>query len=264
MPKYDSKRPICSVAMNAEALIRDFSRFLWLAAVLLLPLGTASCKPGKAPDSGPLRHEAENGLAAVTYGGVLKDGLSFSANLDLPEIPTNQGWYCVWIMVAELPEAGAAPYRPYSPAMLQVGLIRWDEHRRLQPFTATAHHGKRLDFKSIPEYLSGTHRFAIVVDSSTADLMMDSKSLLSAPRSEFFDEHRPTYLKIAAEVYAVGDTASGSVDNISFVRGARREQPPVPRAAFEDRGVKFVCEGNGKWRATGQFDPTSLSTVRPR
>jgi hypothetical protein len=250
------ERPICSIALNANALMGDFSRLLCLSAVLLLlPLGTAGCR-AKASESRPLRHEAENGMAAVTYAGRLKDGLSFSANLDLPKIPTNRGWYCVWIMVAELAEARAVPYRPYSPAMLQVGLIRWDEHRRLQPFTATAHHGKGLNFKSIPEYVSGAHGFEIAVDSSTVDLMMDGRSLLSTPRSEFFDEHRPIYLKIAAEVYAVGDFASGSVDEIRLVRGTRREQPPVPWAAFEDRGLRFACEGNGKWRATGQFDPT--------
>jgi hypothetical protein len=83
---------------------------------------------------------------------------------------------------------------------------------------------------------------------------MDSKVLMSAPRAEFFKDDTPIYVDMAAEVFAVGD--------VTLVGGEDKEEPPISHAAFEDRGLKFLCRGNGQWEATGRFDPTAPRFVQ--
>lgn len=98
------------------------------------------------------------------------------------------------------------------------------------------------------------HRFAIADDPSTLELRMDGKAFMSAPRAEFFKDEI-IYLKIAAEVYTVGDRISGLVNDVTLVTDGGKEETPSFYAAFEDRGLKFLCEGNGRWEAAGRFDP---------
>jgi hypothetical protein len=141
------------------------------------------------------------------------------------------------------------------PSMLQVGLMRWDQSKfQMQPFITTEQRGKDLVFKPVAGILTGYHRFAIAADSSTIELRMDGKALMSAARTEFFNDGSRIYLKIAAEVFAVGDRASGLVNDVTLENGANKEEPPTSYAAFEDRGLKFLCRGNGQWEAAGRFD----------
>jgi hypothetical protein len=118
----------------------------------------------------------------------------------------------------------------------------------------------------IPGYLFGPHQFAITATTSTIDLSIDSKSVSSASRGDFFPRDDAVYLKVAAEAYAVGDSISGLVDRIILVNGARVEKPPISDAAFDDRGLNFACKAGGEWVATGRFDPTLNFTqyVPPR
>jgi hypothetical protein len=87
---------------------------------------------------------------------------------------------------------------------------------------------------------------------------------MSAPRAEFFKDDTPIYVDMAAEVFAVGDTVSGLVNDVMLVSGKDKEGPPISHAAFEDRGLKFLCRGNGQWEATGRFDPAAsrFRTIR--
>jgi hypothetical protein len=231
------------------------SRFLSLlcyAAICSLSLiSSLACRPEKAQPSQPTLHESENGAAALTYWANLRKGKSFvfSANLDLPKLINNQSWYCVWLMVSEL--KGTTQH----PSMLQVGLMRWDQSKfQMEPFVTTEQAGKELMFKPVAGILSGYHRFAIADDPSTIELRMDGKGLMSAPRAEFFKDEI-IYLKIAAEVYAVGDRVSGLVNGVTLVTDGGKEETPNFYEAFEDRGLKFLCQGKGQWEATGRFDP---------
>ena len=143
--------------------------------------------------------------------------------------------------------------------MLQIGLMRWEQSDfEMQPFITTEKSGRELKFKSIAGNLTGYHRFAIAADHSTLTLRMDGNALISVPRDEFFRGGSRIYLKIAAEVFAVGDAASGLVRNVTLMSGAVKEDPPISNAAFEGRGLKFVCKGNSQWEATGEFDPSLL------
>jgi hypothetical protein len=179
--------------------------------------------------------------------------LVFSANLDLPELINNRSWYCVWIMVSEL--KGTSEH----PSMLQVGLILRDQSKfQMQPFVGTEQAGHELTeviFKPVQGNLSGYHRFAIGGDPSRIELRMDGKVLTSAPGTEFFKDDTLIYLKIAAEVYAVGDRVSGLLNNVTLVSEADKEEPAISYAAFDDSGLKFFCRGKGQWEATGRFDP---------
>jgi len=147
--------------------------------------------------------------------------------------------------------------------MLQVGLMRWDQSKfKMQPFITTEQAGKELMFKPIAGNLAGYHRFAIADDPSTIELMMDGKVLMSAPRKDFFKDEI-IYVKIAAEVSAVGDRVSGLVNDVTLATDGGKEEPPSFYAAFEDRGgLKFLCRGNGQWEAIGQFDPTAPHFVQ--
>jgi hypothetical protein len=220
-----------------------------IGSLSLIP--SLACSPA-AHQSQSIQHESENGAAALTYWADLRKRKSFvfSATLDLPELVNNRGWYCVWIMVSEL--KGTSQH----PAMLQVGLIRWDQSRfQMQPFVGTEQAGQEILFKPVAGNLTGYHRFAIVDDPSTIELKMDGNVLMSAPRQQFFKDEI-IYLKIAAEVYAVGDNVSGLVNDVTLATDGDKEETPSFYAAFEDRGVKFVCKGKGQWEATGQFEPT--------
>jgi len=84
---------------------------------------------------------------------------------------------------------------------------------------------------------------------------------MSAPRAEFFKD-TPIYVDMAAEVFAVGDTVSGLVNDVTLVNDDDKEEPPISHAAFEDRGLKFLCRGNGQWEATGRFDPAVPRSVQ--
>jgi hypothetical protein len=219
-----------------------------IGSLSLIP--SLACSPA-AHQSQSIQHESENGAAALTYWADLRKRKSFvfSATLDLPELVNNRGWYCVWIMVSEL--KGTSQH----PAMLQVGLIRWDQSKfQMQPFVGTEQAGQEILFKPVAGNLTGSHRFAIVDDPSTIELKMDGKVLMSAPRQQFFKDEI-IYLKIAAEVYAVGDNVSGLVNDVTLATDGDKEETPSFYAAFEDRGLKFVCKGKGQWEATGQFDP---------
>jgi len=237
--------------------VSRFHSLLCCAAICSLSLiPSLACRPQKAQLSRGIRHESLNGIAAVTYRGDLKKTFVFSANLNLPERINNQSWYCVWLMVAEL--KGTDPH----PSMLQVGLMRWDQSKfQMQPFITTEQAGKELAFKPVAAILTGYHRFVIAGDSSTIELRMDSKVLMSAPRAEFFKD-TPIYVDMAAEVFAVGDTVSGLVNDVTLVSGEDKEEPPISHAAFEDRGLKFLCKGNGQWEALGRFDPTAPRFVQ--
>ena len=228
-----------------------------ICSLSLIP--SLACRPKKVYQARAIRHESENGAAALTYWAELsrKKSFVFSANLNLPERINNQSWYSVWLMVAEL--KGTDPH----PSILQVGLMRWDQSKfQMQPFITTEQAGKELMFKPVAGILTGYHRFAIAGDSSTIELRMDSKVLMSAPRAEFFKDDTPIYVDMAAEVFAVGDTISGLVNDVTLVGGEDKEEPPISHAAFEDRGLKFLCRGNGQWEATGRFDPTAPRFVQ--
>jgi hypothetical protein len=231
--------------------------FLYCAVIcFLLLIISLVCRPGQAL-SQPIPHESENGAAALTYRVDRSKGFVFSANLNLPEHINNRSWYCVWLMVAE--PKGTNQH----PSMLQVGLMRWDQSKfQMQPFITTEQAGKELEFKPVAETLSGYHRFAVVGDSSTIQLKMDGKALMSAPRSEFLKRDSRLYLKIAAEVFAVGDAASGLIKDVTLINGGEKEDPPITYAAFEDRGLTFSCKGKGQWEATGRFDPTAPRSVQ--
>jgi hypothetical protein len=56
-------------------------------------------------------------------------------------------------------------------------------------------------------------------------------------------------------VYAVGERASGLVNDVTLATDGDKEETPSFYAALEDRGLKFVCKGKGRWEATGRFDP---------
>lgn len=245
-----------SIAHNARYFIGRILSLLCCAVVCSLSLlPSLACRPKKVYQSRAIRHESETGAAALTYWADLrkKKRFVFSANLDLPELINNQSWYCVWIMVSEL--KGTSQH----PSMLQVGLIRWDQGKfQMQPFVATEQAGKELQeqiLKPAAGNLTGYHRFAIADDPSTIELSMDGKVLTSAPRKEFFKDEI-IYLKIAAEVYAVGDRVSGLINDVTLETDGDKEETPISYAAFEDRGLKFLCRGNGQWEATGRFDPT--------
>jgi hypothetical protein len=253
-----AKRPDRSVTMNLRhttALTFFIGQVLFLlccaviCSLSLLP--SLACRAEEASLSPVIKLESANGAAALTYWAELrkKKSFVFSANLDLPELTNNQSWYCVWIMVSEL--KGTSQH----PSMLQVGLMRWDQSKfQMQPFVTTERADQELMFKPIGGNLTGYHRFAISDDPSTIELRMDGKVLTSASRKEFFKDEI-IYLKIAAEVYAVGDRVSGLVSDVTLVTDAGKEETPSFYAAFEDRGLKFLCKGNGRWEATGQFDP---------
>jgi hypothetical protein len=243
--------------MNAGRFIRRIISIASCAAICSLPLiPTLACRTEKAELSRAIRHESLNGITAVTYRVDLRKTFVFSGNLNLPERINNQSWYCVWLMVSEL--KGTDPH----PSMLQVGLMRWDQSKfQMQPFITTEQAGKELAFRGVAENLTGYHRSAIAGDPSTIQLRMDSKVLMSAPRAEFFKD-TPIYVDIAAEVFAVGDAVSGLVNDVTLVRGDDKETPPISDAAFEDRGLKFWCSGNGQWEATGRFDPTAPRFVQ--
>jgi hypothetical protein len=213
-------------------------------------ISSLGCRPKKVQQSQAIPHESENGAAALTYRVDRRKGFVFSANLDLPELTNNRSWYCVWLMVSEL--KGTRQH----PAMLQVGLMRWDQSKfQMQPFVTTEQADHELVFRRVAGNLTGHHRFAIACDSSTIELRMDGEALMSAPRAAFFKDDYPIYLKIAAEVFAVGDTASGLVNDVTLANGGDKQAPPSTYAAFEDRGLKFLCRGKGQWEATGRFEP---------
>lgn len=250
MPKTDASCATCSEASIVKHLTRRIFSILFFGAICTLPPTPSLAVESKALDLRAVRHESENGAAALTYPVDLRKNFIFSASLDLPKIPNNKSWYCVWIMVAET--KGTSEH----PSMLQAGLIRWNQSKfQMQPFITTEESGRELKFKPIAEELFGYHRFAISADPSTLTLRMDGNVLMSAPRAKFFKANSQIYLKIAAEVFAVGDATSGLVNNVTLISGARKQAPPIPSAAFEDRGLKFLCKGNGQWAVTGRFDP---------
>jgi hypothetical protein len=190
-------------------------------------------------------------MAGLAYSADLAKGFALSATLDLPAKAGNRGWYCVWLMVAESRGTLALP------AMLQTGLMRWDKSQfQPQPFFTTEHSGQGLEFAPALGIVEGPHRFSIRGDSSRIELMMDDSLLMSAPSAEFFHRNIPIYLKIAAEVWAVGDAVSGTVQGIELESGGVRVRSPISSSAFEDRGVKFSCLGKGRWDAIGRFDPS--------
>lgn len=219
----------------------------------LLAIASIACRAEQASISyvQPLRHEAENGAAAICYKADLQQPFFFSADLSLPRMPNNKGWYAIWLMLAEL--KGTAQL----PSMLQIGLIRWDQsHGNLQPFIATEHSGASLKYQPIRIDLSGTHRFAISCNAELVTLTMDKRALMTAKRLEFFkDSNVPIYLKLAAEVYADGDEISGIARNVSLETD-HEMTTPMPWAGIKDRGLKFHCDAYGAWTAGGVFDPS--------
>jgi len=213
-------------------------------------LGASGSQAGRSSPVQEIQHEAENGMAGLAYNADLAKGFALSATLNLPAKAGNRGWYCVWLMVAE--SRGTRDL----PAMLQTGLMRWDQSQfRPQPFLTTEHPGQGFDFTPVPGIVEGPHRFSISGDSSRIELMMDDNLLMSAPSAEFFHRGIPIYLKIAAEVWEVGDAASGRVEGIELESGGVRVRSPMFSSAFEDRGLKFSCLEKGRWDAIGRFEP---------
>lgn len=226
------------------------------AIACLLTIALCACQTESGVRPRILHHEVENGAAALTYAASLNQKFVFSADLSLPPRPDNLSWYALWLMVGERKSPGDLP------AMLRVGLIRWEQSQfQAQAFYATEHGSHQLDLTAVPGTVDDFHKFAITSDSSTIQLKMDDKVLLSAKVADFFDSRTPIYLKIAAEVYADGDRPSGTVRNIHMDSADAQDQVPAAEAAFDDRGLHFACIGLGQWEAEGKFDP-SLPVVK--
>jgi hypothetical protein len=223
---------------------------VWIVAFIVMTglMGIGSLRDA-LPAPG-LKHEAGNGAAALTYRAPVGTPFIFAADLDLPRVAANQSWYAVWLMIAELKNTA-------QPSMLQIGLIRWDQSGfEMQPFVASEHSSHpELNFTPLPIRLSGVHRFAISSNSMRIDLRMDGRVIKSSPRRDFFTDSTPTYLKVAAEVFADGDKASARLSNIQVQVDSAEARSPTVWEAYEDRGLKFQCHSQNTWEAIGRFDP---------
>jgi hypothetical protein len=225
-----------------------------LGPVILLAVAIAtasSCRSGHNRPSG-ISHEAENGEAALNFYAARREPFVFGADLRLPKISGNQSWYAVWLMIGELKNGKDLP------SMLQVGLIRWDGSQfKAQPFIGYEHSGhSEINMTTLPGSSESGHRFQISMSQSSVELLMDGRVVKSVPRGEFFNDSMPIYLKIGAEVFAVGDSVSGRVRNVAIRVGSRDYHQARFWAAFEDRGLKFRCTGSNQWEATGEFTPS--------
>lgn len=209
----------------------------------------------------PIRHEVENGAAALAFA-YKADALRpfvFSADLSLPLISNNKGWYAVWLMVAQAKDTA------HLPSMLQIGLIRWHQsHWNLQPFLCIEHSGQPIQFIPVRTDITGIHNVAIEYDAERVKLLMDRQVLMDVKRDDFFKgRDDPIYLKIAAEVFADGDRVSGIANDVVLQTGGKTISP-MPYAGIEDRGLRFHCDVNKTWTAVGIFDPSlPLEFYRP-
>lgn len=231
-------------------------------SIVLLMLGcflliaVSGCQSEREVQPRIFHHEVENGAAALIYSASINQKFVFSADLNLPARSQNQSWYALWLMVGERKDAHDLP------AMLRLGLIRWEQTQfQAQAFYATEHSSHQLDVSAVPGIVDDFHKFAITNDSTVIQLKMDDRVLFSTRAAEFFNGQTPIFLKIGAEVYADGDRASGVVRNVVMDGQGVQGQSAAPESGFDDRGLRFACAGMGQWEAQGKFDP-SLPLVR--
>lgn len=171
-----------------------------------------------------------------------------SATLTLPAVHSNKSWYCNWIMLV-----GSTPSVPHQ-IFVQIGLIRLsDADSQLRVFVASQGDAQHVTYEQFGATTEGVHRFTIAQNGTVFALSMDGKpvKLLNLP---ILAEAPHAYVEIGPEVYAEGDTPSGSVLYAGIDDGADwRAFPTAEVCRYENHGTILLRQGD-RWSASGTFD----------
>ncbi|MHB8140186.1 MAG: hypothetical protein ACYDHD_02840 [Vulcanimicrobiaceae bacterium] len=168
------------------------------------------------------------------------------AELILPAVPANKSWYANWVMIVGQANNSA------HPVFFQAGEIRrpgvyHGEHVFIAWQGATDKHVVYRDLNPLGQ---GMHNVAIVEKRNTFTAFVDGKPVGFSMKIPML---KP-YAQIGPEVYAQGDTLSGTVEKVRVsANGRRTNVDPATVCHYKNHGVALSHNGS-TFIASGTFD----------
>jgi hypothetical protein len=201
------------------------------------------------------KHELLSGITAIRFLPEPQKEFSFSARLSLPKVPSNKSWYAVWLEVGRRTKVPIEDRAVDIPVMIQTGLLRDPESGfRLWSFVGTQPEGKGVATHFWPIDLGEEHQFTISGTAKLLTIVMDGAEIFSCPRSEVFKDSMELFASVDAEVFADGDSASGTARQLWQLTASGKIILSSPFWIIEDRGLRFQCSADAL-SAGGTFDP---------
>lgn len=204
--------------------------------------------PGGAAELGS-DNKPLNGMAPIYARLPQSAGAGISADLTLPRVSENQGWYANWVMVVDHAPPGG------HVAFVQVGLMR--RQQRLYLFTAyQRRNDPSITYRDVPlDRGARMNRFEITVSGSRARGYYDGRPVFEMP--DAFDRTTGIYGQVGPEVSREGDSLAGTVREIVVKAGASRTALGGSVCHYSNHGVVLADAHNrGVFVAKGVFDRT--------
>ena len=240
------------IARAKTAAHSNFSSSKICAGALVLVL---FCLNSLRAYSDELKHELLNGITAIRFLPEPQKEFSFSARLSLPEVASNKSWYAVWMEVGRRNKGPDDHPAVDVPVMIQAGLIRYQGSGfKVRSFVGTQPEGKEVAAHFMPTDLNGEHQFTISGTAKRLTILMDGEEIFSCPRGEVFKDTMELFASVDAEVFADGDSASGTARQLWQLTPSGKIILSSPFWIIEDRGLSFQCSADAL-SAGGTFDP---------
>ena len=203
-----------------------------------------------------------HGFVLVYAQKHLTDAFKISAQVSLPEKSQNRSWYTCWLMILPKDSSKGTPY-------VQVGLMRRPPNGSiLRAFVAAKLRNSSDYYYSDSAETISRNNFAkavaeIDVSQKFIILKIDGHSLLRLSTSKYFSHsaYSSLYGQLGSELSAVGDTVSGSINNITIVNsGDSKANFYEPYCGFSSAGLhlsrnldEFIATGSLSTKGTGSF-----------
>ncbi len=210
----------------------------------------AEALPAEAPVQLGTGAQAGNATPYIYVDGDLRYDFRLSADLYLPDIPSNTGlFYTDWLLL--LPHAqGLQPF-------VQIETMRWKRYgyRPEVAYTWTQKDG-RLVYQDSQIFLDDgkPHTFFIGVHKGTIGMGVDGRTLCTGLAANFFANTAPLFYQVGGEVEQYGDRLDGTVANLQLK--SDHDLAPVPivsRCGYQDRGTAWTYIANGSYQLGGRL-----------
>lgn len=240
------------MAASPVATVRTRAALAFFLAIVCAAVCLSTCSFRGEPRS----------VAALSISPGIKQDVEIEAGLTLPRVTGNRKWYGIWLMAV-----GSGSPEPF----LQIGLARTEPNPAhpisgygVTPFVAWTRRGEPLYYLGFPVLKSSSrpHRFVVGRHGNTLFVSMDGSVLHRERADDILSRYEAPEFQLAAELFAYGDRAVGTITNIHLRVGRQgRVVAFKPSSYLDDRGICLIPTLDG-YRAAGTFNVVAPQIFR--
>ena len=201
------------------------------------------------------RPSEERATAAAYLKPAAIGDVTLEADLSLPHVLSNRGWYGIWEMLQSSGDPASVPF-------LQIGLMRRESaaighegRGYIAPFVAYRRRGKTFvyfELDHVAKECVRSMRFSVGRRGATLFTKINGKTIHTELASDILMPAEPPTITFAAELFAYGDEAVGAVRSIKFSSEDPIRQVMNRIYFYDDRGTCLLKIGSG-YEARGKF-----------